>query len=90
MTLTSPRRQAIELSAPVDDHYAVLQVQSDAEPEVIEAAYRQLMRKYHPDVAGTDRERAAILHERAKTLNRAYAVLRDSERRLVYNLSASL
>ena len=27
---------------------------------------RQLMRKYHPDVAGTDRERAAILHERAK------------------------
>jgi hypothetical protein len=71
--------------APHEDYYAVLQVQPDAEPEVIEAAYRQLMRKYHPDVAGTDRERAAILHDRAKGINRAYAVLRDPRQRSIYD-----
>jgi hypothetical protein len=76
---TSARGGAIE------DYYAVLQVQPDAEPEVIEAAYRQLMRKYHPDVAGTDVDRAAVLHERAKSINRAYAVLRDPRQRWIYD-----
>src|SRR6266536_1765654 len=33
------------------DYYTILQVSPDAEREVIDAAYRQLMRKYHPDVA---------------------------------------
>jgi DnaJ-class molecular chaperone len=47
------------------DYYAVLQVHPDADREVIEAAYRQLMRKYHPDIAGGDTVRAAALHKRA-------------------------
>src|SRR3712207_2531493 len=54
---------------PMPDLYAVLQVHPDAEPEVIEAAYRQLMRKYHPDRAGADPQLAASLHERAKQIN---------------------
>jgi DnaJ domain len=38
--------------SPSTDLYAALQVAPDAETEVIDAAYRQLMRKYHPDGAG--------------------------------------
>ena len=34
------------------DPYKVLQVDSEAEDEVIQAAYRRLAQKYHPDVAG--------------------------------------
>ena len=33
------------------DHYKVLQVQHDAHPNVIRAAYIQLSRLYHPDVS---------------------------------------
>ncbi|NLD43706.1 MAG: J domain-containing protein, partial [Chloroflexi bacterium] len=31
-------------------YYRILQVDPQAEPEVIEAAYRRLARMYHPDV----------------------------------------
>ena len=31
-------------------YYHILQVDPAASPEVIEAAYRRLARKYHPDV----------------------------------------
>src|SRR4051812_27309663 len=67
------------------DLYAVLQVLPDAEDEIIAAAYRQLMRKYHPDVAHADPARAAQLHERAKVINQAYAILRDPHQRLAYD-----
>ena len=67
------------------DYYAVLQVHPDADQEVIEAAYRQLMKKYHPDVAGDDPRRIAANHRRATAINQAYAVLRDPERRLEYD-----
>jgi len=70
-------------SAP--DYYGVLQVHARAEAEVIEAAYRQLMKKYHPDRAGDDPRAAAILHERAKIINEAYSVLRDPLRRRAYD-----
>jgi hypothetical protein len=67
------------------DYYAVLQVAPDAEPEVIDAAYRQLMRKYHPDVAGGNSVVAAEYTERAKAINQAYAVLRDAQQRQAYD-----
>jgi hypothetical protein len=67
------------------DYYAVLQVHPDADFEVIEAAYRQLMKKHHPDVAGDDQRRAAEFHERAKAINQAFSVLRDPERRRQYD-----
>jgi hypothetical protein len=44
-----------------------------------------LMRKYHPDLAGGDEARAQQLHERAKALNQAYAVLRDETQRAMYD-----
>ena len=71
--------------SPSTDLYAILQVAPDAETEVIDAAYRQLMRKYHPDVARGDQALAARLHERAKLINQAYAILRDPRQRREYD-----
>ena len=36
------------------DHYRVLQVDPAADLEVIQAAYRVLARRYHPDLSGDD------------------------------------
>ena len=62
------------------DHYKTLQVDDEAEFEVIQAAYRRLARKYHPD-AGGGPEAAA----RMTTLNAAWEVLRDPDRRAGYD-----
>jgi hypothetical protein len=69
----------------VADYYAELQVNPSADREVIDAAYRQLMKKYHPDRAGGDPARVAIHHQRAKTINEAYSVLRDPAQRQMYD-----
>ncbi|MDQ3871052.1 MAG: J domain-containing protein, partial [Chloroflexota bacterium] len=58
------------------DHYKVLQVDPDAELDVIKAAYRRLARKYHPDVAA-----GAEAAERMAVINAAWRVLRDPRRR---------
>jgi hypothetical protein len=67
------------------DYYAVLQVHAEAEHEVIEAAYRQLMKKHHPDVAGDDPARTAVHHERSKRINEAFRILRDPMQRRQYD-----
>jgi DnaJ-like protein len=69
----------------VPDYYAVLQVQPDADDEVIAAAYRQLMKKYHPDHAGSDPARVVEHAARATALNEAFSVLRDPQRRRHYD-----
>ena len=53
----------------VVDPYRMLQVIPDAEPEVIQAAYRALARKHHPDVGGSEMQMAM--------LNAAWETLRD-------------
>lgn len=60
------------------DAYRVLHVDPAADPDVIAAAYRVLARKLHPDTGGED---AALMAE----LTRAYAILRDPERRQAYD-----
>jgi curved DNA-binding protein len=62
------------------DYYDILQVTPNAEQEVIEAAYRRLARKYHPDV-NRDPATAARMRE----LNEAYEVLGDPRRRAEYD-----
>jgi curved DNA-binding protein CbpA len=66
--------------AAVRTHYEILNVAPDAELVVIEAAYRALMKKYHPDQGG-----GAADGPSASDINRAYAVLRDAERRAEYD-----
>ncbi len=62
------------------NYYKVLQVDPDAEAEVIEAAYRRLARKYHPDVSG-----GSGTTQRMQELNEAYTMLRDPARREAYH-----
>ncbi|HET7703834.1 MAG TPA: J domain-containing protein, partial [Candidatus Limnocylindrales bacterium] len=65
---------------PPSDPYKVLQVDPEAEDEVIQAAYRRLARKYHPDVA-TDADAA----NRMIAINAAWDVLRDPRRRAAHD-----
>ena len=57
--------------APADDLYARLEIPVDAGPEVIEVAWRSLLRQHHPDVAGD----AGL--ERSKRINVAHDWLSD-------------
>lgn len=59
------------------DYYHALQVDPEAEPEVIQAAYRRLAQKHHPDAGGND--------ARMQELNEAYALLLDPDRRAAYD-----
>jgi hypothetical protein len=61
-------------------HYQALGVSPDAEAEVIQGAYRALMRKYHPDTNG-----GAYSDARAKRINQAYATLSDPAARAAYD-----
>jgi curved DNA-binding protein CbpA len=62
------------------DPYKTLQVDSEAEDEVIAAAYRRLARKYHPDVA-TSAESA----QRMAALNAAWEQIGDPARRAAFD-----
>lgn len=60
--------------------YDVLNIAPEAEPVVVEAAYKALIKKYHPDQAvetPVSRDAAAI--------NEAFAVLKDPARRADYD-----
>lgn len=61
------------------DPYKILQVDSEAEDEVIAAAYRRLARKYHPDTAGAE---AA---PRMAAINAAWETLGDPARRAAFD-----
>ncbi|MBI2906414.1 MAG: J domain-containing protein [Chloroflexi bacterium] len=67
------------------DYYAILQVHPRAEKEVIEAAYRRLATKYHPD-----RNSSPEATRRMKEINAAYEVLSDPEKRRWYDASRRL
>jgi curved DNA-binding protein CbpA len=66
------------------DAYKVLQVDHEADLEVIQAAYRRLAQKYHPDRAagGPDADTAA---QRMVEINAAWDQIRDAARRSAYD-----
>ena len=66
---------------PEDDLYARLEVAVDASPEAIELAWRALLKRHHPDVAG-DGEAAL---DRAKRINVAHDWLADPDLRARYD-----
>jgi len=64
------------------DCYAILGVTPAAEDVVIGAAYRALMRHYHPDTNADPKAQ-----ERAQEIAAAYAILRDPAKRAEYDSS---
>ncbi|WOP17778.1 molecular chaperone DnaJ [Raineyella sp. LH-20] len=62
------------------DYYEILGVGRDADAEAIKKAYRKRAMKVHPDVAQTD-----DAAEQFKELNEAYEVLKDPQKRAVYD-----
>lgn len=68
------------------NHYEVLEVSQSASPEVIKAAYKSLMQRYHPDRNPGD----AKAVERSVATAQAYEVLSDTARRAAYDLELKL
>jgi molecular chaperone DnaJ len=66
---------------PTVDYYEVLGVARDASGEDIKRAYRRLARSHHPDVA---HDKSDAEH-RFKTINEAYEVLSDPDKRAQYD-----
>jgi curved DNA-binding protein CbpA len=63
----------------IADHYRTLQVDPSADVDVIQAAYRVLARRFHPDLAGDD----TVM----KRINAAWEILGNKERRTAYDRS---
>lgn len=69
-----------------DDPYKVLQVDPEADPEVIQAAYRRLAQKYHPDTAASAGGAASAgAAARIVAINAAWELLRDPARRAAFD-----
>jgi len=62
------------------DYYNVMGVSRDASAKDIKLAYRRLARKYHPDIS-----KEPQAEEKFKEVGEAYEVLKDPEKRKVYD-----
>ncbi len=65
------------------DYYATLGVSEKASQEEIKKAFRDLARKYHPDLAKSEDKAAS--ESKFKEINEAYEVLKDPEKRKKYD-----
>ena len=64
------------------DYYEVLGVDKSADDATLKKAYRQLAKKYHPDVNPGDKEAEAKFKEATE----AYSVLSDPDKRSMISL----
>ncbi|RLG14124.1 MAG: molecular chaperone DnaJ [Candidatus Nanohalarchaeota archaeon] len=63
------------------DYYSILGVDKDASKSEIKKAYRNLVKKYHPDLTKGNKEN----EEKLKEINEAYSVLGDKNKKEQYD-----
>ena len=63
------------------DYYETLGIGKGASQDEIKKAYRQMAKKYHPDMNPGDQE----AEKKFKEVNEAYAVLSDEEKKAKYD-----
>ena len=66
------------------DYYGILEVNEKASQEIIEKAYKTLVKKYHPDLYSSVQKREAEI--KLRDINEAYNILSDSFLRAQYDL----
>ncbi len=75
-TASEAQRPPVSAAIPTDP-YELLDVTFGATPEELTRAYREQLKRYHPDrVAGLGDELQALAHERTIAIQRAYETLR--------------
>ena len=67
------------------NYYQILEVDVNASFEVIEKAYKTLVKKYHPDLQENSLKNDS--EEKLKLINEAYEVLSNEEKRKNYDLA---
>lgn len=70
------------------NYYDILQINKNASPEIIEKAYKTLVKKYHPDLQENNLKNE--YEEKIKKINEAYEILSDTEKRKKYDLNLKL
>ena len=65
------------------NYYEILEVDLKASPEVIEKAYKTLVKKYHPDLQNEMKKNE--YEEKMKEINEAYSVLTDDYKKKTYD-----
>lgn len=73
------------MSAAQSDYYEIMGLSSTATPTEIKKRYRELARRYHPDV-----NPSPDASQKIKIINEAYHVLGDADRRVVYDAERML
>ena len=70
------------------NYYEILEVSQNASPEVIEKAYKTLVKKYHPDLQ--TKENYLFFENKMKEITEAYKVLSDTNSKYEYDLKFKL
>lgn len=65
------------------NYYEILEVDQKASNEIIDKAYKTLVKKYHPDLQNTEKQKE--YEEKMKLINEAYSVLSDDYQRATYD-----
>mgnify|MGYP004497433017 CR=1 FL=1 len=68
-----------------ENYYDILEVNKNASPEIIEKAYKTLVKKYHPDLQENNLKEN--YEEKLKKINEAYEILSNPEKRKNYDLN---
>jgi len=67
-----------------NNYYDILEINKNASPEIIEKAYKVLIKKYHPDLQENNLK--IKYEEKIKKINEAYETLSNPEKRKNYDL----